>query len=367
MESTAGKPTGHLCLSKPRPPPASSPSRHPGPMGRTYAVKTSYKHSTKKRTHNAEKRKHRGIGGLVRGAAEPDTPSPGVQRSPPNLVRERYRGHGGSAERMFGNAPAGCSGSAVRTRASCVQGRRWTQRQCQTAASVPAPYMSVFGVNRSTGWSASAESIGNTGAPRHGTSKALRPNWRTYLAPTTETRSIQKDATEDPFGSLCSPRASRASDARLVQTPHPRGRGPLESGHRGLCPSLRGFLGGTASPPSATIGGHTQVFGFTTETRRTQRGVRCSAKGTGGPASSPSARTRAQGTAPLPGGVRRPTNGHMGLCPSLNGSLGGTASSPSARTRAQRLRPSPLHLHHKMSPCFSSVSSVPLRCRRGEG
>jgi hypothetical protein len=41
-------------------------------MGRTYAVKTSYKHSTKKRTHNAEKRKHRGIRGLLRGAAKPD-------------------------------------------------------------------------------------------------------------------------------------------------------------------------------------------------------------------------------------------------------------------------------------------------------
>jgi hypothetical protein len=89
--------------------------------------------------------------------------------------------------------------------------------------------------------------------------------------------------------------------------------------------------GGTASSPSATIGGHTQVFGFTTETRRTQRGARSSAKGTGGTASSRSARTRAQRTAPLPGGVRRPMNGHRGLCPSHDGSLGGTASSRSAR------------------------------------
>lgn len=75
MESTAGKPTGHLCLSKPRPPPTSSVSRHPGPMGRTYAVKTSYKHSTKKRTRNPKKRQTQGNSRAFAGCCK-TRPSP---------------------------------------------------------------------------------------------------------------------------------------------------------------------------------------------------------------------------------------------------------------------------------------------------
>jgi hypothetical protein len=72
------------------------------------------------------------------------------------------------------------------------------------------------------------------------------------------------------------------------------------SGHGGTVPLSGGGLGGTASSRSVTIGGHTKVFGFTTETQRTKRRVRCSARGMGGTASSPSARI----------------GGHGGPCPS---------------------------------------------------
>jgi hypothetical protein len=104
-------------------------------------------------------------------------------------------------------------------------------------------------------------------------------------------------------------------------------------------------MGGTASSRSARIGGHRQVFGFTTETQRTQGVVFRERHGRDG---VPAVRKdwRARGTVPLPGIIvesgtedcapPRDDRGRRGLRPSRIVRLGGTVSSRSVKIGGHR-------------------------------